>query len=280
MGTCVDRLELTILADNRARPGLLAEHGLSMWLEVAGRRLLLDTGDGPALAHNAPALGVPLQAADALVLSHGHDDHCGGLPFVVEQARALRVVCHPEARRERFSVRAGAAESIGMPEAARRALEGLGPARREFLTQPLELAPGVGLTGPIPRRTPFEDTGGPFFLDARGEEPDPLEDDLALWVRTRQGLVVLVGCSHAGVVNTLEHARALSGTSRIRAVLGGFHLRRASEERLARTAAALGELAPELVVPCHCSGERIVEELGRTLGARVRQGEAGARFTF
>jgi len=147
-----------------------------------------------------------------------------------------------------------------------------------WTTRALQLTAGVGITGPIPRLTDYEGTGGPFFIDADGQQRDPILDDLALWVRTDQGLVVIVGCSHAGVVNTLRHALGVSGESRLHAVLGGFHLAEASEVRLTRTMAALWELGPDLIVPCHCTGGAAVERLRQTFGARVVPGSAGAVF--
>jgi 7,8-dihydropterin-6-yl-methyl-4-(beta-D-ribofuranosyl)aminobenzene 5'-phosphate synthase len=167
-----------------------------------------------------------------------------------------------------------------MPETAREALESLSPGRLHWTTQPADLAPGIGLSGPIPRRTDYEDVGGPFFVDRGGEHSDPIEDDLALWIRTDSGLVVIVGCSHAGLINTLLHAQRLSGASRIRAVLGGFHLSDAGEARIESTVNGLTELGPELVVPCHCTGDRAVGALRRALGACIVPGSAGATCTL
>jgi 7,8-dihydropterin-6-yl-methyl-4-(beta-D-ribofuranosyl)aminobenzene 5'-phosphate synthase len=108
--------------------------------------------------------------------------------------------------------------------------------------------------------------------------PDPLEDDLALWLRTPRGLVVILGCGHAGLINTLTCARRLSGGERLHAVLGGFHLGGASESRLLRTAAALRTLEPDLVVPCHCTGAQAIARFREALGERVVPGAAGMRF--
>ena len=144
-------IRITILVDNRANEGLLAEHGLSLWIEASGQRLLFDTGQGPALASNAGKLGVALHSADTLVLSHGHYDHTGGVPLVIESAPAVHVFCHPAVPTSRYSIRNGAARPIGMPESARSALERVPPERLHWTTQPIEIAPGIGLTGPIPR---------------------------------------------------------------------------------------------------------------------------------
>jgi Metal-dependent hydrolases of the beta-lactamase superfamily II len=105
-------------------------------------------------------------------------------------------------------------------------------------------------------------------------------DDMALWIRTEMGLVVVLGCGHAGVINTLAHSLHVSGAARIHAVLGGFHLREASDTRINHTMSALGKFAPDVIVPCHCTGNRPIEALKTTFGERVHLGSAGATYTF
>lgn len=138
----------------------------------------------------------------------------------------------------------------------------------------------VGVTGPIPRLASYEDTGGPFYVDPQGVRPDLLEDDLALWIQTDKGLVVCMGCAHAGLVNTLHHIRDVTEGQRIRAVIGGFHLLTAGHERMTRSVAALRLLDPDMLVPCHCTGESAVASLCDALGERVSSGLAGATYHF
>ncbi len=198
--------------------------------------------------------------------------------MLLRLAPSCEVYCHPAAMQARYSVNSSAARAIGMQRASALALERLPPERLHWVSEPTLPCERIGLTGLIPRETDYEDTGGPFFLDPAGTRPDPIEDDLALWLRTDAGLVVCLGCGHAGVVNTLAHLRRLAGNLPIRAVIGGFHLMHASEARVERTIAALGELAPEQIIPCHCTGERAASALAASLGSRVLPGEAGAVY--
>ena len=149
-----------------------------------------------------------------------------------------------------------------------------------WLQQPILLAPDIGLTGPIARNTDYEDTGGPFFLDQAGQRPDPIDDDLALWIATESGLIVCVGCAHSGLINTLDAIQTQHPGQRIRAVIGGFHLVNAESTRVEKTIEALHELAPELVIPCHCTGEEAQFQLQQGLGKHCRQGVAGMQLSF
>ena len=112
--------KLTIIVDNKAAEGLLCEHGFAVWIEVAGRRLLFDTGQGAAIAGNADMLGIDLRTADALVLSHGHYDHTGGVPLLIARAPTAEIYAHPAATGPRYSLRDGVAKQIAMPAAALR----------------------------------------------------------------------------------------------------------------------------------------------------------------
>ncbi len=272
-------ITVTVLAENTAgQRGVLGEHGLSLWIETPAARVLFDTGQGLVLARNAAALGAALDCADAIVLSHGHNDHTGGLLQAMEAAPGARLFLHPAARRPRFSLRQGQAREIGMPAAARAALAGRGTAPHWTLG-PTEIAPGVFVSGPIPRRTGYEDTGGPFFLDAEGAAPDPLEDDQALWVETPGGAVVLAGCAHSGIVNTLDFIRGHAGRP-IRALAGGLHLGAASDERLAQTIEALSRFDPTALWPCHCTGLPATARLLAAFGPRGHAAGAGTRIKF
>jgi 7,8-dihydropterin-6-yl-methyl-4-(beta-D-ribofuranosyl)aminobenzene 5'-phosphate synthase len=263
--------KVTILVDNQSGEGLVSEHGLSLWIETAGRRLLFDTGQGSALQNNAQKLGIRLDETDILVLSHGHFDHTGGVS---------QVYCHPAAVQPRYSIRNGKPKPIQMPSESMSAIDKLPLEQIHWIQQPISLNDTIGITGPIPRETNFEDTGGPFYLDPQGKCADPIDDDLALWIRTDDGLVVCVGCSHAGAVNTLNDVCRLTGQNRIRAVIGGFHLLNANNRRLDLTVAALRSFSPGMVIPCHCTGERGVKAFQDAFDGRVIPGCTGMSFRW
>ncbi|HOT37217.1 MAG TPA: MBL fold metallo-hydrolase [Candidatus Latescibacteria bacterium] len=271
---------ITTLVDNNARNGLAGEHGFALWIETDGKRILFDTGQGGVLSANARALGVSLHDADFIVLSHGHYDHTGGLPRVLDEAGGSVTCCHPEVTKPRYSVREGSAREIGMPEDAVRAIENLPAQRMKWADEPLFLTNRIGVTGPIPRETAFEDTGGAFFLDPEGVHPDLIQDDIALWIRTAEGTVLCAGCSHAGIVNTASHVQRLTNGERIRAVIGGFHLLNAGRDRMEQTVASLRRFDIDKLVPCHCTGEHAVEALRDAFGERVMPGAAGMVLAF
>jgi len=270
---------ITVLSDNRAANGLEAEHGVSLWIEIAGHTILFDTGHGEAMLRNAEALGIDLGLADCVVLSHGHYDHTGNLPTVLERAGHSRLFLHPDAVQARYSIH-DAPQPVGMPEASQVAVRALPDARRCRVTTPWALAEGVMMTGPVPRITAYENTGGPFFLDADGKHADMIPDDLSLWIEARTGLVVCLGCCHAGVINTLTHCIRVAGEDRIAAVIGGMHLLHATDARLEQTAEALKAYAIPLVIPCHCTGDAACAYLAERLGASVQPGYAGMKVTL
>lgn len=276
-----EMLNILVLVENSVhRGGLQAEHGLCWLLERGRHRVLFDTGQTGLFLENAAALGCPLDGLDAIALSHGHYDHTGGLALACQESPMAPVFLHPDALEPKFTVSAGGSSRfIGMPEASRRVLaEDTG--RIVMTSECRELVPGLFVTGAIPRETGFEDVGGRFFLDPNLREPDPLADDQAVFVPTREGTVVVLGCAHAGIINTLHHIQRVTGDTRFRAVLGGTHLVNASEARLDSTIRALASMDIPLLVPAHCTGLPATVRLWESLRGRCAGLGVGSRFSF
>jgi 7,8-dihydropterin-6-yl-methyl-4-(beta-D-ribofuranosyl)aminobenzene 5'-phosphate synthase len=270
---------ITLLVDHQAiSPDLATEHGLSFLLELGERVILFDTGASDAFLRNADRLGLPLDSVGHVILSHGHWDHSGGLGAALDRVPEAKVYLHPRALGPKYSRHPDRpVRAIGFPKESWSAVC---PVMHQvnWTTAPMCLAADIGLTGPIPKWHSLERNSGPFFLDPEGQQPDPFEDEQALWIRTPTGLVVIMGCAHAGVVNTLEYVRGITGETCIRAVLGGLHLVKASEERLRFTVEALQRLEVAALFPCHCSGESEVALLRAHLGDRVRTLAAGGQY--
>jgi 7,8-dihydropterin-6-yl-methyl-4-(beta-D-ribofuranosyl)aminobenzene 5'-phosphate synthase len=273
-------IRVTVLVENTAHgPRLLGEHGLAYWIEWEDCQVLLDTGQGIVLAGNAYKLNVPLHQAEAVILSHGHYDHSGGLA-VVSRSRGPVVYAHPAAWQPKFArQREGGGRDMGMPQTSQRAVAASGAAVIGT-TVPTTVLDRLTVTGPVPRLTDFEDPGGPFFLDPDCTQPDALVDDQAVFFEVRDGLVVLLGCAHSGVVNTLRYVSQLTDGKPIRAVLGGMHLVEASPRRLARTIESLRTWDIRLLAPGHCTGMNATAALWQAFPGRCTTCHVGARFEF
>ena len=271
---------LEILVDNQAADGLVAEHGLSMLIKVGGKTILFDAGQKDALEQNTKALGVNLTHIDAFALSHGHYDHTGAVDFVLQENPEVSVYAHPKIFSRRYSIYPGKdAKEISMPSEERLVVANLPDSQLHWVREPKEMVDDVWMTGPIPRFQTLEDTGGPFFTDPEGNEPDPIEDDMAIWIETPKGLLVVCGCCHSGLINTLNHIIAASGQKKIWGIVGGLHLKNATEERLDTTANVLRAYEPEFMVPCHCTGEAVINYFQKNLNTEIRTGFAGFKLS-
>lgn len=276
----ISRLRITVVVDNMVRKaGLLAEHGLSYWIEADAHRILFDVGQGHVFRYNAERLDVAWPSADALVLSHGHFDHTTGVGRLLTEMDHARLFLHPGALDDRFSqCKTPPHRAIGMPEADRRAIRDRDPQTVVWTKRPTKLFPGVLLTGQVPRRNDFEDVGGRFYLDAACGRPDPIADDQSLLLDTPAGIFVVLGCCHAGIVNTLDYVAELTAGRPLRGVLGGTHLVGATPDRMEQTAAALARYNTPLIAPAHCTGARATAFLQTRLPETYVPVEVGKVF--
>lgn len=276
--TANKNLKATVLCENSVSGpfGITGEHGWAVFLETDHGNLLFDTGQGQGIVSNSLILKKDLCSIECLVLSHGHYDHTGGLPKVLSLTGKIPVHGHPDIFVERRWHKDNAHRDIGIR--FRRAwLESMGADFR--LTRDFtEIYPGIFLTGEVPRITEFEPPDPHMQIrTADGKwEQDPLLDDLSMVVETKKGLVVILGCAHAGLVNILEHVNNMLPERPIYAVMGGTHLGFADSEQFDMTLKALGKFDVQLLGASHCTGLENSARLFAQLGSRFFFASAGS----
>ena len=271
-------LSITVVVDNTASGHFHSEHGLALWINHGDKRILFDTGQSNLILQNAKTLDIDLVNTDAIVISHGHYDHTGGLSAALGIAsKKAKIYLHPAATELKFSQKTSEAKSIGMPDSAKEAIQGK---HVIWTATPAQIFSGMSVTGQVPRMNDYEDVGGTFFIDANCEKPDELLDDQTLFIESTKGLVVVFGCAHAGVVNTLDYISKLTGYKKIYAVIGGMHLLNASQVRIANTIEALKKYEIQKIVPLHCTGQKAIGELQKAFGDKYLFLGAGGQITF
>ena len=282
-----------VLARNWYEEPLIAEHGFCAALtlhieEGVKHRVLLDSGlDALAASHNADVLSFDLSNCESLISSHGHIDHAGGLLNLRKKMNTVQripLVLHEDAFRNRL-VKFQDGRAVNLPAPDRSLLTNAGYEIIEKHSPSLRIEDRVLITGEIPRINNFE-KGFPNHYSEIEEgkmEADPLiKDDQAIILTVKdKGLVVITGCGHAGIINTLNYAKELTGEDRIFSVLGGMHLSGGLfEPIIPRTMHELEKLKPRFVVPCHCSGLKAMTEIARKMPLAFIQNSVGTNYVF
>jgi 7,8-dihydropterin-6-yl-methyl-4-(beta-D-ribofuranosyl)aminobenzene 5'-phosphate synthase len=258
-----------LVDDSTSANGLSGEHGLSFWIESGNKRVLFDTGQSDLLVENAGLLSIDLAETDAIVLSHGHYDHTGGLAAALDIAPRAIVHVHPAALWPKFVRKGHETQNIGMSDSTKEVIRAHVQDERVVWTEePTEVIPGLLVTGSIPRNTDFEDVGGAFFVDENCKKTDILPDDQAMCFDAPRGLAVILGCSHAGVVNTLDYVVKLTGKRRIYSVIGGLHLLGSSQERIERTISVFRKYCVQRIGLAHCTGTNATRQISNAFPGR------------
>jgi len=270
-------------------PPLAAEHGLSVLIRVSGRgnthTILLDAGwSEGAVLHNMKLLGIDVEAIEHIVLSHGHMDHHGGLLTILDSRRKpVPVLVHPGVFLEHRFLRLQDGKKVRFPLLDEQALVRAG-AEITKTASPCLMASNLAVaTGEIARTTAFEKGMPNAFYEKDNEiHRDPILDDQAVILHLKgKGLVVITGCSHAGIINTITYARELTGVPSVHAIIGGFHLSGpAFEPIIETTIAALKGFGPHLIAPMHCTGWKATTEIARQMPAQFVASSVGTTITL
>jgi 7,8-dihydropterin-6-yl-methyl-4-(beta-D-ribofuranosyl)aminobenzene 5'-phosphate synthase len=273
--------DITCVVDNTTQQdsALRSEHGLAFWIDTGQGSVIFDTGQTMSvLSHNLALLGLAPQNVDALVLSHAHYDHTGGLNAVLSQNKKQKIYAHSDIFRPRYSLRDGEYHPIGL-KISREELARC--AELHLSDGPQEIVPNLWTTGEIAPRPEVEGRSAHHFIRTdEGWQSDPYQDDLSLVLKTSAGLVVICGCCHAGLLNTLFHVEQKFDGPMI-AVLGGTHLNTASDDYLAHVIGLIRERYSALHLYLnHCTGERAYQSLSRAFVSRVKTCPAGKIVHF
>jgi 7,8-dihydropterin-6-yl-methyl-4-(beta-D-ribofuranosyl)aminobenzene 5'-phosphate synthase len=259
-------MKISVLIENCAGTAVMAEHGLSYLVEHDGRKILFDTGQSDLFLKNAGLLNISIEPADIIVLSHGHFDHGNGLGHL----KGGQLICHPGCFAKRY--RGKDMGYIGLAKSKEELASAF-----DLITsaEPYRISEKIIFLGEIPRLTDFESKNTSFVLE--DGSPDFVMDDSALALILPDGLFIITGCGHAGVVNTLEHARNVTSVEKIFGVMGGFHLKEDGIQ-LRGTINYLKEMGVRHILPSHCTELPALSSFYSNFG--IRQIKSGDVLNF
>lgn len=270
-------ITITTLCENTvACPGFVGEWGLSILVQVNDRNILFDTGAESAAVRNADKIGFDLKTVDTIILSHAHGDHTGGLREVMKRTNHPTIITHPALWIPKFkqSKNDGSVKFNGIPY--RR--EEIEKAADVYLsTEPVTLSDWMMTSGEIAQTTDFETTGSQYFCKEKGTlHPDGFRDEQALIIQTAEGLVIVSGCAHRGIINTILHAIKITGEKRVHTVIGGTHLYPKKQPDVDKTIVELRSMGIEHIGVSHCTGMNAAMQLSSALRERFFLNNTGS----
>lgn len=257
-----------ILSNNSSAKGFRNEHGFSLLIKYEGKNILFDTGNGTAFIENSIRFNIKSSDIDYLILSHGHYDHCGNINYILNYNPDIKTYIHKDALNIRYSIhqdRDPKVSSIGISKENKKAIQN---SNTIYTEKPIQIYRDLHLTGGIPRLS-GEDSGGPFFYDTVGLKEDIIPDDQSIWINTEYGLIIITGCCHSGLINTVEYIRNITGQKKVSAIIGGLHLSKANNDRIKKTTDYINSLNLNTLYPAHCTGAQVSETLAKELSCKV-----------
>jgi 7,8-dihydropterin-6-yl-methyl-4-(beta-D-ribofuranosyl)aminobenzene 5'-phosphate synthase len=271
-----NRVEIKIVVENSVyKENLLAEHGLAFWIKMGNQEYLFDTGQGLVLENNLEELDLNINNLNGVLLSHGHYDHANGLKWLLKERPDLKLYGHSDIFIPKYSQRSSGFLYRGM-NITRDDVENFIPVNKAR-----EIEKGLWMTGEITVHNREKIIRPDYKLKIDDElKVDQFKDDQALFIETKEGIVVLLGCSHSGVVKTLKHIKKLTAGQKIVVIIGGMHLIHADMERIDSIIDYLQELNFDLLVPLHCTGFKAAAKLNSIFKDKVIAGGVGKKFSF
>jgi 7,8-dihydropterin-6-yl-methyl-4-(beta-D-ribofuranosyl)aminobenzene 5'-phosphate synthase len=264
----IEGLRLMVLLEDSVsmdRPDLTAKHGLSFLIETSmagiSSKILMDVGPPPDIAlQNADIINADVAKVNAIVISHGHYDHAGGLLEILKRiGRPIPIVAHPRVFNPKFVLKPNL-KFIG-PEFDQSSVRAAGGILL-LARNPIKIANGVTTSGEVARETLFEKTEEFWTVEDEHFIKDPIIDDQALFIDLKdKGLVVITGCAHSGIINTVKHAQKITGINHVYAIIGGLHLAKADEDTIQASINELLRINPKSIYPCHCTGSKAIHNL-------------------
>lgn len=265
-------MKIVVLTENTVyRQGILAEHGLSLYIEKEDKKYLFDTGQSGVFLKNAKILDVNMEDLDGIILSHGHYDHCGGLEEFAKTYELPKIYVRKEAFDKKYHQGKNNCREIGIPW------------KREILGDHVifthefeEIAKDIYVLGKIPLKNEFESVAEGMLVETGGKkQPDFMTDEQMLIIRDKEGLYVFLGCSHVGVINALSYVEEKFPGEHIHLLLAGMHLSQASDRRLQETMQELEKREIDTMIPVHCTGIIAITQMKRRFGEHCKIVHAG-----
>lgn len=275
-------MKFQFLMENKTdHPGVVAEHGLSIYIEADGKKILFDAGATGLVMENARALGVDLADIDFAVVSHGHYDHTGGFPAFCRINEKAPIYIHKNAFRKSFGLVDGKPEqdkdisAIRWTEAEKAEMDG----RLVYTDDPVWITENICITGTVPYAEGFEPTENFYYYDESGQMvTDDMSHEQCLVIRQENGLCIFSGCSHRGVISALNACKAMFPGERVAVLAAGMHLYSAADEDRASVIAQVVAENLDMVMPVHCTGIKAICDLKTALGDRCIVATAGDVF--
>ncbi len=269
-------MKIIIVVDNYvSKRNFVAEHGFSILIETEKEKILLDTGQGYALKHNLKLLGASLSEISKIILSHGHNDHTGGLHFFIEENIFPEIIAHPDVIYPKFKISGDMKNNIGLKYDLSTFDKVI------YSTEPVKIAEGIIFSGEVPKENRWELEETKYFREKDSTlKKDPFSDDTSLFVKTNKGLLVLTGCAHSGIINIIKYGIKLTNEQKLLGIIGGMHLKNASRKRIKKTIEELSNFKPEFVSVSHCTGIDAGILLKKYFGNNVIFTSIGDNFEF